>query len=64
MTPDPITLAPGKTSIDALRTMEDCGCRHLPVVDHGRIVSMISRGDFHGVERVRFDEETALWERI
>jgi hypothetical protein len=30
----------------------------------GRVVGIVSRGDFKGVEIDRLDEETGLWERI
>jgi hypothetical protein len=28
------------------------------------VVGILSRGDFHGLEQARLDEETGLWERI
>jgi CBS domain-containing protein len=64
MTPDPDTVGPGTTAIDALRLMQDGGYRHLPVVDGGRVLGLVSRRDFYGVEKSRLDDETALWERI
>jgi CBS domain-containing protein len=64
MTPDPVTIAPERTAIDALRVLGDCGFRHLPVVSHGKIVGIVSRGDFKGMELDRLEGETALWERI
>lgn len=64
MTPDPDTLPPGKTAIDALRLMQDGGFRHIPIVEDGRVIGVVSRGDFKGVEIDRLDEETGLWERI
>jgi CBS domain-containing protein len=64
MTPDPATIAPECTAIDALRTMSDRGFRHLPVVDHGKILGIVSRGDFKGMELDRLEEETNLAERI
>ena len=64
MTAEPVTLAPGKTAIEALRLMQDGGFRHVPVVDKGRVVGIVSRGDFRGLEQARLDEETGLWERI
>jgi len=63
MTPDPDTVSSDTTAIDALRLMQDGDYRHLPVVDGGRILGLISRRDFHGVEKARLDDETALWER-
>lgn len=64
MTPDPETIAPERTAIDALRLMSDCGFRHLPVTRDGTIVGIVSRGDFKGMELERLEGETALWERI
>jgi CBS domain-containing protein len=64
MTPDPDTVSSDTTAIDALRLMQHGNYRHLPVVDGGRILGLVSRRDFHGVEKARLDDETALWERI
>jgi CBS domain-containing protein len=64
MTRDPDTMPPGRTAIEALRLMQDARYRHLPVVDGGKVVGIVSRGDFRGVEQDRLDEETGLWERI
>jgi len=64
MTPDPDTIPPRRTAIEALRLMQDGGYRHLPVVDKGKVVGVVSRGDFRGLEQARLDEETGLWERI
>jgi CBS domain-containing protein len=64
MTTTPSTLGPDMTAIDALRLMQDGGFRHVPIVDQGRIVSVVSRGDFRGLEQARLDEEIGLIERI
>lgn len=64
MTPDPDTMPPGKSAIEALRQMEDRRYRHIPVVERGKVVGIVSRGDFKGAEIDRLDEETGLWERI
>ncbi|MCC7325727.1 MAG: CBS domain-containing protein [Burkholderiales bacterium] len=64
MTVKPDTIAPDKRAIDALRAMSDGGYRHLPVVDGGKVVGIVSRGDFKGLELDRLEEETSLWERI
>jgi CBS domain-containing protein len=64
MTWKPETMAPRHTAIEALRLMQDARCRHMPIVDEGRIVGIVSRGDFRGVEQDRLDQETGLWERI
>jgi CBS domain-containing protein len=65
MTAKPVTLPPTVMSVEALRLMRDGGFRHVPVVeDNGHIVSVISRGDFRGLEQARLDEETGLLERM
>lgn len=64
MTPQPRSMSPGKSVIDALRLMQDGGFRHVPVVADGKVVGVVSRGDIKGLELDRLDEETGLWERI
>jgi CBS domain-containing protein len=48
MTPDPRTVAPGVDAEDALRTMLDNGFRHLPVVQDGKVIGMVSMRDLAG----------------
>jgi CBS domain-containing protein len=64
MTDNPATMEPGKSAIDALRLMQDGGYRHLPITEGDRVIGIVSRGDFRGLEQARMDEETELWERI
>jgi CBS domain-containing protein len=64
MTRDPQTIAPESTAVEALRLMTDCGFRHLPVTRNGKVVGIVSRGDFKGLELDRLEDETSLWERI
>jgi len=64
MTANPDTIAPTTTAIDALRLMNDGGYRHLPIVENGRVVGIVSRRDFHGDEKARLDDESDLWKRI
>ena len=64
MTREPHTIPSSKIAIEALRLMEDGRYRHLPIVDDGRVVGIVSRFDFSGMELERLDEETGLWERI
>jgi CBS domain-containing protein len=64
MTREPDTTPPGEVAIEALRLMENGRYRHLPIVDDGRVVGIVSRFDFSGMELDRLDEETGLWERI
>jgi len=64
MTPNPVTMSPDKTAIDALRLMWDGGFRHVPLVSDGKIVGVVSRGDFKGDEQERLDEEREIWEHM
>ena len=45
MTTDVVTLDPDDTVLTAASRMRDAGVRHLPVVDQGRIVGMVSMRD-------------------
>ena len=64
MTRDPDVIACDCTAIDALRMMSDGGYQHLPIVREGKLIGIVSRGDFKGLELDRLEEETSLWERI
>jgi len=64
MTRNPECIPPSQHALDALRTMSDGGFRHLPVTDAGRVVGIVSVGDFRSQEHARLDEETGFWERI
>lgn len=61
MTKNPSTMTPDKVAIDALRLMWDGGFRHIPVVNDGVLLGVVSRGDFKGAEQDRLDEERHLW---
>ncbi len=45
MTRDPITIGPDASTADALDTMLEHGFRHLPVLEGGSIVGMVSMRD-------------------
>jgi CBS domain-containing protein len=64
MTRNPITLSPDQTAIEALRLMWDGGFRHVPLVKGGRILGVVSRGDFKGLEFSRHEDERDLWEHM
>jgi CBS domain-containing protein len=64
MTGRPSTISPGKRAIEALRQMQDGGYRHLPVVEDGTLLGIVSRNDFSGLEKARLEDETEIWERI
>lgn len=64
MTASPETMPPDKTAIEALRLMWDGGFRHIPVVRDGKILGVVSRGDFKAHEDDRLEEERELWEHM
>jgi CBS domain-containing protein len=64
MTPNPVTISPDSRAIDALRTMNERGFRHLPVVESGKLVGIITRSTFQGMEIDQLDTEVHLWECI
>ena len=64
MTPSPTTLTPNKNALETLRTMWDGGFRHVPVVEHGRLLGVVSRGDFKADESNRLEEERDFWEHM
>jgi len=65
MTREPDTLPPDHSAMEALRMMQDGGYRHVPIVDRrGRLVGIVSHGDFQSIEYVRYEEEVQLWERV
>jgi CBS domain-containing protein len=64
MTRNPVTVTSQTTAIEALRLMQDGGFRHLPIVEHGRLLDVVSHGDFPGREHARLDEETCYWEQM
>jgi len=47
MTPNPDTIAPNDTALEALRKMSERGYRHLPVVDDERVVGIVSIRDLY-----------------
>lgn len=64
MTREPCCMPPGRTAIEALRLMQDGGFRHIPITEDGRLLGVVSRGDFRGLEKARLDDETRMFERI
>jgi CBS domain-containing protein len=64
MTRAPATLTVNASAIEALRAMNDGGFRHLPIIEDGRIVGVVSRTDFTGIEIDRLEEEEHLQEVI
>ena len=64
MTKHPTTLGPKATAMDALLLLNDAGFRHLPVVEGGRVVGIVSRYDFRAREQARFDDATGFMEMM
>ena len=62
MTKDPRTLGPRATAMDALLLLNDCGFRHVPIVDGGRVAGIVSRYDVRAKEQARFDDQTGFME--
>lgn len=52
MTPDPVTLAPSALGYDVLTIMLERRIGHLPVVDDGRFIGMISQTDLTRVQAI------------
>lgn len=57
MTAQPETIAPDETAGEALELMVRRGCRHLPIVDQGRIVGMVSIRDLFGAVREQLEQD-------
>ena len=57
MTPNPQTITADRPLVHALHLMNDGGFRHMPVVENGRPIGMVSIRDAVGVEIVRLETE-------
>ena len=55
------TMTPDQTAAEALGLMSAGGFRHVPLVNKERILGVVSRGDFHGVEQRENEEECDPW---
>ena len=64
MTTQPRTIGPDKAVGHALLMMYEGGFRHVPVVDHGKPVGMISARDALGPELQEFEGELQQREHI
>jgi CBS domain-containing protein len=64
MTVSPVTMSSERSAIEALRLMWDGGFRHVPVVEDEKLIGVVSRGDFKGLEQSRLEDERELWERL
>lgn len=64
MTATPHTVSPTASALDAMRIMHERRVRHLPVVEGGRALGVLSIRDFLGDELIEFLNEQALRERL
>lgn len=58
MTPDPVTVSPQTNAVEARRLLENHVIHHLPVVEGGRLVGVVSSADF--LKLHLFDAEMSL----
>ena len=64
MTRNPQTISPDELAIAALRYMCEGGYRHLPVVENGQLVGIVSRRDFLGEEMATVEDEIGHEQRF
>ena len=68
MTKRPKCVGATESPYNALRMMQDCGFRHIPVTDDGtdsgRVVGIVSRKSFFPEEEALLKWEEHLWETI
>lgn len=57
-------LGPRDRAIDALHLMHDGGFRHVPVVEGGRVRSLVLRSDFRALERAQIEAEEVIFATI
>ncbi len=61
MTSEVVTVSPSATLQDCMSTMTDHRFRHLPVIDDGRLVGVVSIGD---VVKAVIDEQAVMIEQL
>jgi CBS domain-containing protein len=68
MTADPDTIDGSAPVVEAIRRMDECSYRHMPVVDGGRVVGVVSWRDLPFEERAgmqpELDQRHTLAERM
>lgn len=52
MTPQPLTIGREQTLVTAHKMMAENGIRHLPVLEHGDLVGVVSQRDLYFVETI------------
>ena len=64
MTPNPQTIDPDQRFGHAIHLMHLNGYRHIPVVDHGRPLGVVSLRDVLSSEQLKFEEELEYLEKV
>ena len=64
MSREPATVPSGAAAMEALRLMQDGGFDHVPVVQGGRAVGVVSHRHFLGIEQTRLEDETRTFETL
>ena len=57
MTPDPDTVGPDDLALEVLERLRASGYRHLPVVDHGKVVGIVSIRDLYAAAKRELEED-------
>jgi len=57
MTPNPDTVGPGDLAALALERMRSSGYRHVPVVESGRVVGIVSLRDLYAAAKSELEED-------
>ena len=56
MTDNPEFVTPQKSAMEVVQLMQALRCRHLPIVNGGKAVGMVSRGKFRGIASNRVND--------
>ena len=64
MTREPAAVPSSAAAMEALRLMQDGGFDHVPVLEGGRAIGLVSRGDFLKPEQTRLEEEMQTFETL
>jgi CBS domain-containing protein len=64
MTKDPFTVGPGTTLRECAKAMQDRWIRHIPVVDAGRLVGIVSQRDLAAVLAEALHEPETLTQLV
>ncbi len=59
-----MTISPDRSLVNALHRMHDNGFRHLPVVENGALIGMVSVRDALGSDLIQWEVEEQTKERL